>query len=226
MVHKTNSDVLLETVPLKGKVVVDVGCGDGALVRLMAGQGARVTGIETNPKQLAKARATNRVADETYIDGIAQSLPMKEGSVDVVVFSNSLHHVPVEDQGRALAEAERVLVPGGVIFISEPLAEGSNFDVVRVVHDETVVRAKALEAIRAASQWGLEPVREMTHVQHSRVADFEAFRQRQIAVDPTRAAVVDERQTEIRAAFERHGRRAEDGWWFDQPMRINLLRKR
>lgn len=225
MAHKKNSDALLEMVPLKGKVTVDVGCGDGALVRLMTEQGAHVTGIETNPAQLAKARA-NQVADETYHDGIAQSLPMKDGTVDVVVFSNSLHHVPVEDQGQALAEAARVLKPGGHVFISEPLAEGSHFAVVRLVNDETFVRAKALEAIRAADRWGLEQMAETTHVQTMRITDFEAFRHRQIAVDPTRAPVLAERTAELRAAFEQHGRKAEDGWHFDQPMRINLLRKK
>jgi ubiquinone/menaquinone biosynthesis C-methylase UbiE len=225
MINKKISDILLELVPLRGKRIIDVGCGDGALVRAMAAQGARVTGLEINPDQLAKARASAAVADETYREGIAQTLPMKDASVDVVVFSNSLHHVPIEGQGQALAEAARVLVPGGMLFITEPLAEGAHFAVGRLIHDETVDRAMALTAIRAADQWALESIREIIHVEQIRFADFEAFHQRQIAVAPARAAVLEERQGELRTAFEHHGRKAEDGWWFEQPMRINLLRK-
>jgi len=225
MPYKKNSDILLETISLKDKIVVDVGCGDGVLVRLMAGQGAHVAGLEVNLAQLAKARAAPSVADETYIEGVAQALPMNTASVDVVVFSNSLHHVPVEDQARALSEAARVLSLGGTIFISEPLAEGKYFSVVSLIHDETAVRATALAAIRAAGQWGLEPVREIFLVQKNRFADFEAFRRRQIAVDPVRAPILAEDESKIRAAFERHGQRGDDGWSFDQPMRINLLRK-
>lgn len=226
MIYKKNSDILLETISLKDKIVVDVGCGEGALVRLMAGQGAHVTGLEINLAQLAKARATPLVADETYIEGVAQALPMNDASVNVVVFSNSLHHVPVDDQARALAESARVLSLDGMIFISEPLAEGRYFSVVSLIHDETVVRAKALEAIRAAGHWGLEPVREIFLLQKNRFTDFDAFRRRQIAVDPVRAPIVVEQEAEIRAAFERHGKKGDDGWSFDQPMRINLLRKR
>lgn len=226
MTDKKNSDVLLEMVPLKGKVALDIGCGDGALVRLMARQGARVTGIEINPEQLDKARAATLVSDETYVEGLAQSLPLANNSVDIVVFANSLHHVPVEDQEKALAETARVLLPGGIVFITEPLTEGPYFAVVSLVQDETNVRTKALEAIRGAVQWGLEPAGELVNVQRARFANYEAFRQRQIAVDPARASVVDRRDDEIKDAFERNGHRTSDGWLFDQPTRISLLRKR
>jgi hypothetical protein len=106
------------------------------------------------------------------------------------------------------------------------LPEGPYFAVVSLVQDETDVRAKALEAIRGAARWGLEPAGEVINVQKAKFANYEAFRQRQIAVDPARASVVDCRDNEIRNAFERHGHRAEGGWLFDQPTRINLLRKR
>ncbi len=226
VVYKKNSDVLQESVALEGKLVLDIGCGDGALARLMAGQGAHVIGIETSPVQLAKARATPRVADEAFCLGSAQALPMTDGMADVVVFSNSLHHVPVAFQPQALAEAARVLKPGGTLFIAEPLAEGPHFDMTRIVEDETVVRTKALEAIHAADRWGLEAVSEQVHISANSFPDFEALRQRQIAVDAERAAIVAARQDELRAAFERLGQRTDKGWLFDQPMRINLLRKR
>ena len=225
MPPKKVSDLLVDTIALAGKVVVDVGCGDGALVRVMAVHGAHVTGLEVNPAQLAAARAATPVADETYLDGVAQHLPLADGAAQLVVFSNSLHHVPVADQDLALAEAARVLAPGGEVFICEPLAEGSYFAVVRLVNDETEVRARALAAIRGAGRWGLTETREIFHTQVTVVPDFEEFRRRQIAVDPARAAIVAECHAELRAAFERHGQHGAAGWSFEQRMRINLLRK-
>ena len=219
------SDQLLSAVDLKGKRVLDVGCGDGSLTRLMAEQGARVTGIDTDAGQLAKARATPVVAGEIYVEGVAQALPADDRTVDLVVFANSLHHVPLDQQDKAMAEAARVLVAGGEVFISEPLAEGPHFQLTRIINDETELRAGALAAIRAAGRRGLSAIGETLIMQASRYDDFEGYRQRQTAVEPSRAPLLEVHDAELRAAFETFGRREAGGWYFDQPMRINRLRK-
>jgi ubiquinone/menaquinone biosynthesis C-methylase UbiE len=219
-------DVLAATLDLDGVRVADIGCGDGTLARLIAGYGASVTGIDPNPSQIAKARAQAPVKDETFVEGVAEHLPMDDASVRLVVFSNSLHHVPVESQPAALAEASRILEPGGALFISEPLAEGAQFELGRLIHNEASVRAKALEAIRTAGRWGLDGEHESVHIQAYHFPDFATFVTRQIAVEPERGPIIAENAAAIEAAFHRLGVPTAEGWRFEQPIRINLLRKR
>ena len=69
MEKRTNREVLEQFLDLPGKTIIDVGCGDGSLVRLLTRKGAHATGIEASPKQLALARAAETVGDERYIQG-------------------------------------------------------------------------------------------------------------------------------------------------------------
>ncbi len=223
MQHRRNTDVIVETVALEGKRVVDVGCGDGHLVRLLARHGAHVLGVECGPRQLAKARAAPRVADEEIVEGVGQALPAADGSADLVVFFNSLHHIPVALMGQALAEAARVLKAGGRVYVSEPLPEGAFFEAVRPVSDETAVRAAALAALQTAP--GLVAEAEIHYVHTVRLAGYEAFRDRIISANAEREALFARLDTEMRARFTRLAQPAADGVRFLQPMRVNLLRK-
>lgn len=223
--RKQNPEVLLEILDLEDARVADIGCGTGHLTRLMARQGAEVIGIECSQIQLSKALAEDRIADEVYVDGVAETLPLPDGSLDIVVFANSLHHVPMEHQERALKEAARVLVPGGLVYISEPLAEGSHFDVMQPVHDETAVRARAYEAIRKAAAFGFEQALEMTHVHIVRHKTYESFRKQITSINPQTEGRFIELDFPLREAFHRLGTQGDDGWAFDQPNRVNVLRK-
>ncbi len=138
--RRKHREVIEELLELDGARVADIGCGDGALTRLMTRLGARVTGIEPSAGQLSRARAAELAGDEVYLQGVAEALPLPDASLDVVLFFNSLHHVPVEHQARALAEAARALKPGGRLCVIEPLARGPHFQANRIIEDETEVR--------------------------------------------------------------------------------------
>src|ERR1700720_4419682 len=88
-------DRLAALVPVEGRRIVDVGCGDGALVRALARRGGKVTGLEIDARALGPALSAPTVADERYLEGRAEALPLADRSVDMVVFFNSLHHVPI-----------------------------------------------------------------------------------------------------------------------------------
>lgn len=224
METRKNSEVLAELVALDGSDVVDVGCGDGALTRAMTRAGARVTGVECGARQLEKAHAAEAAGGERYLEGVGEDLPLGDASADVVVFFNSLHHVPEAHQATALAEAVRVLRPGGLVYVAEPLAEGAQFELVKPVHDETAVRAHAYRVIQGAAAVGLTEEREVTYIHPTRHRNFEAYRDAMLSIDPKRQAPFAAMDGELRERYRRLGRPGEGGDLFPQPMRVNLLR--
>ena len=218
-------DVLEEVLPPGAPVVVDVRCGEGSLVRRPARRGARAVGVEVAPEPLARARAHAPVGAERYEQAGAQALPLPDACADVVLFMNSLHHVPGDELDRALAEAGRVLRPGGIVYVQEPLAEGPYFELLRPVDDETAVRAAAHAAIRRAAAHGLAHERELRFDAPVVHADFAGFRDRVVLADAAREAAFARMEGELRARFERAAERAEDGFRFRQPMRVDVLRR-
>jgi SAM-dependent methyltransferase len=219
-------DVLDATLPDGDPVVVDVGCGDGSLVRHLARRGARAIGVEIGTEPLARARAHAPVGGERYLEGGAQALPLEDESADVVVFANSLHHVPVDLLDAALAEAARVLRPGGLVYVQEPVAAGPYFDLLRTVDDETEVRAAAHAAIGRAAEHGLRHEREERFDSEVVHPDFASFRDRVVLADAARAERFAPIEDDLRARFEATAQRTEDGRFaFRHPMRVDVLRR-
>jgi 2-polyprenyl-3-methyl-5-hydroxy-6-metoxy-1,4-benzoquinol methylase len=98
---------------------IDVGCGPGWYVRRMRQDGFDVRGIDESEGQVAEAR--RNVEDAACISrGSMLEIPAPTGSHDFVYCINVLHHLSsVEQQRAAFAELERVLRPGGLLFVHE-----------------------------------------------------------------------------------------------------------
>ncbi len=94
--------------------VLDLGCGAGFLSNYLAARGHRVRGLDADAESLAVARAYDRSGNARYQRGDACALPYPDASFDVVCAMDLLEHV--EDPERLVAEAGRVLAPGGVFF--------------------------------------------------------------------------------------------------------------
>jgi SAM-dependent methyltransferase len=223
--------VLERLVAPGGKDVLDIGCGGGALVRALAGRGARVVGIEISSERLAAARSRAEQGDggtiaARYLVGRAQALPLEDGSVDVAVFMRSLHHVPPPDLEGALREARRVLRPGGVVYVAEPLAEGDYFALASLVEDELEARQAAQVALVDAALAGLELTATFEYDVEVRIADLAALRKRLVSVNPHRAEIFDAREPTIAEAFGRLGEPGEQAGErrFVAPMRADVLR--
>jgi SAM-dependent methyltransferase len=106
--------VLRELVPWAGADVLDVGCGDGFHLPYFAAEAASVTGVEPYPPLVERAR--RRVGDRaTVLCAGAADLPLPDGSVDLVHARTAYFFGPGCEPG--LAEAQRVLRPGGAIAI-------------------------------------------------------------------------------------------------------------
>lgn len=220
-----HSDVLRQRLSLDGATVADVGCGDGSLSRVMARAGAWVIGIDPGPQQLARAAAAGRAADEVYVCALGEALPLPGGCLDALVYFNALHHVPVAVQGAALQEAARVVRPGGLVYVQEPLAEGGYFEVMRPIEDETEVRARAYDALKAAGRHGLSEEEEFVYRAPFKVNSVEAFLKGLTAVDPARREAVAAQEASLRKAFLAAAEQRDGGFWFEIPSRLNLLRR-
>jgi ubiquinone/menaquinone biosynthesis C-methylase UbiE len=104
-----------------GATVLEIGCGTGNVLLLAARAvpGATYIGLDPDPRVLALAARKARRADVAVrLDqGFADRLPYPDGSVDRVLSSLMLHHMPQEEQRAALREAHRVLAPGGRLHV-------------------------------------------------------------------------------------------------------------
>lgn len=223
--YATHEEIVSELLDLAGKDALDVGCGAGRLTRLLAAAGARASGIDVNPAVIRRAiaRAREDGADIEFAEGRAEALPWPDARFDVVVFSNSLHHVEADRMERALAEAARVLRPEGLLYVMEPVAKGRYFEATRIVNDEREVRDRARDAIRAAP--GLQEEREVVYQARRAFASYEAWRDSQTDRSEKRRRIFEARDEEARQAFL-SGARIENGMLvFDQMFRVNLLRR-
>ena len=218
-----HAEVIRDHLDLAGKRVLDVGCGAGRLTRAMTEMGATVIGIEPGERQLAKARAAAPIGGESYVEGTAEDLPAEDQSIDVVVFFNSLHHVPMDGMRQALVEARRVLKDGGTLYIAEPLAQGPKFEMSKPINDETIVRAEAYRIIKSAGAIGFREQHETCYATDASFTDFESFRENSTSIDPVRAAYFREHEEELRRRFDDYAEKRADGWHFLQPIRDNVL---
>lgn len=216
-------DVLDRLVSWDGLDVVDCGCGDGSLARALAKRGARVTGIEPDPVQAEKNRAADPTPNVTLLEAPAQRLPLEENSADVVVFSKSLHHVPKVHMDDALREAARVLRTDGVLYVLEPDIRGQFSQMVRPFHDETVVRADALEALSRTGDRIFETVEEYWYTNVVKFDDFDTLVQR---MSGSTYNEIDGKRIDtppVRTAFE--AGKADEGYEFTNLMRVRLHRR-
>lgn len=215
-------DVFDRLADWKGLEVIDCGCGAGGLAGALAKRGAVVTGIEPDPIQAKKNKDAERVSGVTLVEAPAQAIPREDGTVDAVVFSKSLHHVPFAHMDGALREAARVLKPAGFLYVLEPDIRGQFSQMVKPFHDETVVRAKALEALdRTASQM-FQEMEEYWYTNVVAFPDFETLEKRMLgsSFNSIEARTVD--TPEVRKAFE--AGKAKDGYEFTNLMRVRLYR--
>jgi len=219
-------EVLSAHLELQGACVLDVGCGDGWLARSFVGQVGQVTGIDPTLAQLELARLHGSFTNLHYVRGVGELLPVKDAGVDIVIYFNSLHHVATAAQEKALVEGARVLKDKGYVYIQEPVAAGSCYELCRPVEDEQFLYAYAYERIRSVSLGGLFfQTAEEWFLSDYTYADFETFCKEMLCVNSTRSEGLEQHKAVLREDFKRLGKQKADGWHFDQVQRVNVLRK-
>jgi 2-polyprenyl-6-hydroxyphenyl methylase/3-demethylubiquinone-9 3-methyltransferase len=108
-----------ERAGLRGKRVLDVGCGGGILAEAMAARGANVTGIDLGdaPLSVARLHLQESGVQVDYRRVSAEDLAAESpGAFDVVTCLEMLEHVP--DPASTVAACARLVKPGGTLFFS------------------------------------------------------------------------------------------------------------
>jgi 2-polyprenyl-6-hydroxyphenyl methylase/3-demethylubiquinone-9 3-methyltransferase len=108
-----------ERARLKGKTVLDVGCGGGILTESMAALGANVTGIDMGKAPLAVAKLHLRESGRhiDYLHTTAEAFAEKKpNTFDVVTCLEMLEHVP--DPAAVIQACRRLVKPGGLVFFA------------------------------------------------------------------------------------------------------------
>ena len=113
---KSLAEALLRLMP--PMVIADLGAGDGSFSLLLAQQATKVIAVDASDKMIDFGREQalrHGIENVDFRLGDMEELPIEDAAVDLVFFSQSLHHALHPD--RALQEASRILRPGGRIAI-------------------------------------------------------------------------------------------------------------
>lgn len=102
----------------RGKVVLDIACGEGYGSKMLAECAQKVYGVDISVEAIEHARMKYNMPNLDYFVGSCADIPLSDGSIDLVVSFETIEH---HDQHREMmAEIKRVLKPDGVLLISSP----------------------------------------------------------------------------------------------------------
>jgi SAM-dependent methyltransferase len=164
---------VLELIPAHSAVLVDVACGTGIVSELLKAPGRIVIGVDQAAGMLALAQP-RLGGGGCVLRGDATRLPLASGSADAVTFMWLLHLVDAAVVAAAVAEAARVLRPGGVM-VTTVNKNGAHYEtdsdvgaILRAAHRELAPRASDdVERVRElAAAAGLEPAGMSGYVGH------------------------------------------------------------
>lgn len=208
---------LTSLIDLDGLALVDVGAGDGKFARAFGRRGARVTGIEIDEAKVEIARRSEH-SNVRILLGRGEDLPIDDGSVDLVCFMFSFHHVPAAVQDEALDEAWRVLRPRGRLHVLEPRPGGPMSEVLAPLDDETEVRTASQARLDRLSDHGrFSLLSKVDYVMRRVIPDFQAYLDGMIAVAPRRAEKLPDVRAGMQATFDRVGKPVDDGIMVEEP---------
>lgn len=225
--RSSDFDLIARLLPLDKARLLELGCGAAFTTRRLAEAFdlAEIVAMEVDRVQHEKNLLIPDLPNVNFVYGGAQAIDLPDASVDAVIMLKSLHHVPMQDMDQAFREIARVLRPGGLLYISEPVYAGAFNDILRLFNDEKTVREAAFTAITRAvgsGLFGLE--REIHFYATTRFEGFEEFERRIIGATHSEYDVDDALYAQVKARFLPH-LDADGIAEFVNPMRVDLLRR-
>ncbi len=218
--------LMLAELPFAGASVLELGCGKAEKTRLLAETSGlkAIWALEVDEIQHQRNLQLVDLPKVTFLQGGAEAIPAADESFDLVLMFKSLHHVPMQFMGQALGEIARVLKPGGLAWISEPVFAGELNEVFRLFHNEQIVREAAFAAIsRAVAEGKLGLKKQLFFNTRSYFENFAQFDQRMIQVTHTNHQLSPALYAQVKEKFESY--LGADGVTFHNPQRVDLLIK-
>ena len=211
---------------LDGKHILELGCGSAEITRNIATSGVnrKITALEVDEVAHEKNLQIKDLPNVSFSLSGAEEIPLDDETVDVVFMFKSLHHVPVELMDQSLREVRRVLKQGGLTYISEPVFAGDFNEILRLFHDEQVVREAAFHALKKAVEDGLFSLVEETFFNSPMIFEsFAEFDNSVINATHSNHTLDEELYGLVKQRFEQHV--GDDGAHFLMPIRVDLLQK-
>lgn len=220
------SQIYQRLLTLDNRTLVELGCGSADITRDIAsgGSGRRVFAFEVDEAAHEANLQITDLPNVTFELAGAESIPLDDVSVDVVLMFKSLHHVPPALMEPAMREIHRVLKPGGLLYVSEPVFAGDFNEILRLFHDEQQVREAAFNTLQQAIEAGLyELVEETFFNSPMHFDDFADFENKVINATHTEHRLDADLYQQVKNRFAAH--QGEDGAHFQMPIRVDLLRR-
>lgn len=220
------SDIYNRLLTLDGKHIVELGCGSAEITRNIAtsGENRKITALEVDQSAHEKNLLIADLPNVTFDLAGAQQIPLEDESVDIVLMFKSLHHVPLELMEPSMIEIRRILKPGGLAYISEPVFAGDFNEILRLFHDEQAVRQAAFDTVKKSVDDGLFQLVEETFFNSPmRFENFEEFENNTIRATHSDHDLDQALFDLVKQRFEQHV--GDDGAHFFMPIRVDLLQK-
>jgi ubiquinone/menaquinone biosynthesis C-methylase UbiE len=214
-------------LPLAGARILELGCGTAAHTIAIASHepSVSITAYEIDAIQHHKNKMLTAPPNILFKFGRAQAIAEPDSTFEIVMMFKSLHHVPLEQLDQVFEEIARVLKPGGLVYLSEPIFAGPFNELLRLFHDEEHVRRAAFEATcRAVSSGKFSSVEEIFFTSPVRFEDFADFEHKVINVTHSNHQLDVDLYNLVKKKFEQS--QSPDGVQFSTPMRVNVLKKR
>ena len=138
-------------------VVADLGAGEGTFSQLLARRAKKVIAVDNSEKMVEYGSELARKHGVTNLDyrkGDLEDVPLRDASVDLAFFSQSLHHA--QHPERAVAEAWRILKPGGRIVVLDLVRH--NYEEARELYADLWLGFTEVEALRFLRQAGFKNI--------------------------------------------------------------------
>lgn len=220
------AEIYNRLLSLDGKHILELGCGNAEITRDIASSGVdrKVTALEVDEIAHEKNLQLTDLSNVSFGLAGAQDIPLEDESVDVVMMFKSLHHVPIELMDESMREIRRVLRPGGLAYISEPVFAGEFNEILRLFHDEQKVREAAFDAARQAIDEGLFGFVEETFFNSPmKFENFADYEEKVINVTHSEHQLDDALYALVKQRFDLN--MDKGGAQFFMPIRVDLLQR-